>query len=92
MSNYQKTALVYGLLVAAAIMFCTHAIIKLPSEAFWSSLQSIYENYALAMTLAFSLPYPYWSAGILLLLIAAVNYWIAYRILRWLGKKNRTSV
>lgn len=91
MSNYQKIALVYAVLVAGAIMLLSHAIIKLPSEAFWSSLQSIYENYALAVTLAFSLPYPYWSAGVILLLIAAVNYWLLYRLLSWLGKKRKVS-
>lgn len=81
-------ALIYSLMVAIAIVLFTHAMIKLPSETFWSTPLSIYENYALAMALAFSLPAPFWTAMLVLLLVILINYGLAYRILRWLGGKR----
>lgn len=87
MSKSKIIALLYGLFVVIAIVLFTHTMIKLPSEAFWSSPLSIFENYALAMALAFSLPAPFWTAMLILILIGFINYWLAYRILRWLGKR-----
>lgn len=89
MSKSKIIALLYGLFVVIAIVLFTHTMIKLPSEAFWSSPLSIYENYALAMALTFSLPAPFWTAMFVLLLIGLINYWVAYRILRWFGKRGR---
>lgn len=89
MSKSKTIALLYGLFVVITIVLFTHAMIKLPSEAFWSTPLSIYENYALAMALAFSLPAPFWTAMLILILIGLINYWIAYQILRWLEKRWR---
>lgn len=85
MSKAKIIALIYSLLVILAIVFFTHAMIKLPSEAFWSTPLSIYENYALAMALAFSLPAPMWTALLVLILIGLINYWLAKRVLQWFG-------
>ncbi|HKK74521.1 MAG TPA: hypothetical protein VJ953_05585 [Saprospiraceae bacterium] len=79
----QILALAFAVASGFTMVLFTHSMIKLPSEPFWSTPQSIYENYALAMALAFSVPYPMWtSAGILLLMMLLV-YWIWRKILRF---------
>ena len=85
MSKAKIIALIYSLMVAVTVVLFTHAMIKLPSEAFWSTPLSIYENYALAMALAFSLPASFWTAMLVLVVIILINYGLAYRILRWFG-------
>ncbi|GAB5555615.1 MAG: hypothetical protein Sapg2KO_52060 [Saprospiraceae bacterium] len=85
MSKAKIIGLIYSLFVVLTIVLFTHSMIKLPSEAFWSTPLSIYENYALAMALAFSLPAPFWTALLVLILIGLFNYWLAKRVLRWFG-------
>lgn len=80
MSRKRILALVFSSAVGIGIVLFAHAAIKLPSEPFWSSVASIYENYALALAIAFSIPYPMWTAGILLLVIMALVYLLIRRL------------
>lgn len=82
MSIKQILALTFALASGITLILFTHSMIKLPSEAFWSTPASIYENYALAMVLAFSLPYPMWTSAAILFLVMFGVYWIWRKLLR----------
>lgn len=71
-----------GLAGSFAAMLFAHRMIKLPSEPLWSPLLNIYENYAFAIALGLSLPRPYLSGALILLLIAWIGYRISRRVLR----------
>jgi hypothetical protein len=78
--------LLIGLASSFGAMMFAHRIIKLPSEPLWSPLANIYENYAFAIALGLSLPYPYVSGAIILLLIAGIGFLISRGILRRLNR------
>jgi hypothetical protein len=73
---------IFALATGITILLFTHSMIKLPSEPFWSTPYSIYENYALAMAVALSIPYPIWTSAVVLLLIMLLVYWIWRKLLR----------
>jgi hypothetical protein len=86
MSRRQVLALSIALLAGIGVVLFAHVAIKLPSEPFWSTITSIYENYALAIAVAFSVPYPMWVAGVVLVIMMALVYGLSYRLFgRWFG-------
>jgi hypothetical protein len=78
----QLLALVFAIASGLAFVLLTHHIIRLPSESFWSNPLSIYENYALGIAIVFSVPYPMWTAALILLLYMGLVYWIWRKIFR----------
>lgn len=72
-----------------AVLFCllqiifAHSMVKLPSEPFWDTPWQMYENFAFAIALGLSLPAPYITGLIILLLMG----WISYRITHWVLRK-----
>lgn len=78
----QLLALVFAIASGFTLVLLAHNMIRLPSEPFWSTPLSIYENFALALAVAFSLPYPMWTAALILLLWMGLVYWIWRKIFR----------
>ena len=71
--------IITAFLVCSSLILLTHRLGKLPDEPFWTSPVTMYDNYAFAIMLGLSLPYPYWTGALLLLLVG----WASYRV----GKK-----
>lgn len=82
----KRISLVVAILTCLLQILFAHSLIKLPDEAFWSSPWQMYENYAFAIALGLSLPAPYVSAAVILLLFGWVTYRITYWILRKLSR------
>lgn len=72
----------FAITTGLTILLFTHSMIKLPSEPFWSTPFSIYENYALALAVTFSIPFPMWTSAAILLVVMVLVYWI-WRKLLW---------
>jgi len=79
----KRISLLIAVLVCLSHILLAHSMIKLPSDPFWASPLEMYESYAFAIALGLSLPAPYIS-GLVILLITG---WGTYRITLWFLRK-----
>lgn len=83
---HKRVSLIIAILFCILHILFAHSTIKLPSDPFWTNPWEMYENFAFAIALGLSLPAPYISGLVILLIMGWITYRVTYWLLRQLSR------